>query len=145
MTGAILAIVLGAALAPLFVVGFVRNVVPLVWVSRYGASAAGTIVGFTQRRLQYRTVDRLVVRFTTADGRSIEFTDPMARRAGLQRGDSVTVHYSPQRPKGTATIADTGRAVKVATVAGVLTIMMTGMLVFGVLIVVGGIPAGHGR
>ena len=142
MTGAILAVVFGALLTPLFLIGFFRNVIPLVRVSRYGASAQGTIVGFKSQQVQYRTVQQLIIQFSTTDGQRIQFTDTMAQRAGLRQGDTVAVHYKPNRPEGTATIADTGRALKVAAMAGVLTILMTAMLVFGILILVGVIPAG---
>jgi hypothetical protein len=143
MTAAILEILFGALLGPLFLVGFFRNTIPLVRVTRHGTSAEGTIVGFKSRQLQYRTMQQLVIQFSTADGQRVEFTDTMSRQAGRQRGETVTVHYSPRRPAGTATTADTGHALKVAAMAGVLTIMMTGMLVVGILVVVGVIPAGN--
>ena len=139
MVVAILMVVIGC-LGPLCFVGFFRGVVPGIIATRKGQTAQGTIVDIKSEQIEYRTVRRPIIQFSTTDGQRIQYKDAMAPPDGFHRGDTVTVHYDPRKPRITATVGKTGRAVQVGFAALFLSVLMTGFLVWGVLMLAGLLP-----
>ena len=76
------------------------------------ASAEGTVVEarteFYGQAGSRGVITKPVVRFTTADGREVEFADPVSVTPGARVGRTVPVRYDPQEPER-ARIAKTFR------------------------------------
>ncbi|HEV3357784.1 MAG TPA: DUF3592 domain-containing protein [Pseudonocardiaceae bacterium] len=136
-----MAILIGGCLGAIFILGFVRSVVPALRATRRGATAQGKIVAAKKERIRYRTIYRPIVRFETPDGQRIEYQDVMAVPGDFQVGENVTVHYDPSRPKLSATTSDTGRTLAMTIGIGALALFMTAIFVVGVLMVVRVLPA----
>ncbi|HEX3778313.1 MAG TPA: DUF3592 domain-containing protein [Pseudonocardiaceae bacterium] len=111
--------------------------VPQIRIVRGGRRADGKMIGKRMPlKAGYRTM-RPILQFTGPDGTKIRFQDLTAQNCQQQPGDTVTVHYDPDDPKGSATILDLRGALRYFRTLTIGAVICFAFAVVGVLIVTG--------
>lgn len=80
-------------------VGLVRPALRMRGLLKSGALAQGTVVGTVQKTGGGDAAYHPRVQFTTAEGRTVEFTSTFSSQFAPKMGDPVPVRYRPDSPE----------------------------------------------
>ena len=131
-------VVFGGLMTWLCVHVLYKRLLPTLWANRKGVEAEGKIVRVRVSKGRFGTNHQPVVKFTTPDGRQVEFIDGVPSQQGLhQPGELVTVRYDPVDPEHSATLGEAGDVLRSVVIFSALSVLFIFMTVFGVLLMIG--------
>jgi Protein of unknown function (DUF3592) len=111
--------------------GLVRPALGMRGLLKSGALAQGTVVGTVQKTSDRDGYYRPRVQFTTAEGRTVEFTSTFSSQFTPTLGDPVPVRYRPDSPEQ----AEADSATMWMLPAAVGSLFGLGLLVAGIIAV----------
>ncbi|HKQ02416.1 MAG TPA: DUF3592 domain-containing protein [Actinomycetes bacterium] len=114
--------------------GLVRPALRMRGLLKSGAAAEGTVVGTVQKTGDGALYFHPRVQFTTAEGRTVEFTSTFSSQFAPRVGDPVPVRYRPDRPEQ----AEADGATMWMLPAAVGTLFGLGLLVAGIIAILPG-------
>jgi hypothetical protein len=109
--------------------GLVRPALRMRGLLKSGAAAQGTVVGAVQKTSDGDPYYHPRVQFTTAEGRTVEFTSTFGSQFAPKVGDPVPVRYRPDSPEQ----AEADGATMWVLPAAVGSVFGLGLLVVGII------------
>lgn len=137
----ILAVVFSGPITVLFLIAWVKRLVPTLRASRDGAVAQGKVLsvksrsggapGFPSARREAH------IQFTTVGGERTTYIQVLEPGVECHTGKAVNVHYLSARPSESATIKNPYDVATTLWVMGGVTVLFGFVLVYGVLLILG--------